>query len=92
MFGEMVVGAFERGTRGVALDWKLEARPWGFSLQEVRMPVHIWHGEQDELQPIRQGQIMANALPNARAKFYPNEGHISLFVNHYDELLSTIVS
>src|SRR5919112_3554645 len=25
MFGEMVVGAFERGTRGVALDWKLEA-------------------------------------------------------------------
>ena len=32
MFGEMVVGAFERGTRGVALDWKLEARPWGFSL------------------------------------------------------------
>jgi pimeloyl-ACP methyl ester carboxylesterase len=56
------------------------------------MPVHIWHGEQDELLPIRQGQIMSNALPNARAKFYPNEGHISLFVNHYDELLSTIVS
>ena len=27
MFAEMVVGAFERGTRGVALDWKLEARP-----------------------------------------------------------------
>jgi pimeloyl-ACP methyl ester carboxylesterase len=91
MFGEMVVGAFERGTRGVALDWKLEARPWGFALQEVRMPVHVWHGEQDELLPIDQGQIMANALPNARAKFYPNEGHISLIVNHYEELLSTIV-
>jgi len=91
MFGEVVVGAFERGTRGVALDWKLEARPWGFPLREIRMPVHIWHGEQDELLPIRQGQIMSNALPNARAKFFPNEGHISLFVNHYDELLSTIV-
>jgi pimeloyl-ACP methyl ester carboxylesterase len=91
MFGEIVVGAFERGTRGVALDWKLEARPWGFSLQEVRIPVHIWHGEQDEIQPIGQGQIMANALPNARAKFYPNEGHISLIMNHYEELLSTIV-
>ena len=91
MFGEMIVGAFERGTRGVALDWKLEARPWGFSLQEVRMPVHIWHGEQDELLSIGQGQIMANALPNARAKFYPDEGHVSLTMNHYDELLSTIV-
>jgi pimeloyl-ACP methyl ester carboxylesterase len=74
------------------LDWKLEARPWGFSLREIRMPVHIWHGEQDELLPIRQGQIMANALPNARAKFYPNEGHISLTMNHYEELLSTVVS
>jgi pimeloyl-ACP methyl ester carboxylesterase len=91
MFGEMIVGAFERGTRGVALDWKLEARPWGFSLQEVGMPVHIWHGEQDELVTIAQGQIMANALPNARAKFYPKEGHVSLTMNHYEELLSTIV-
>lgn len=91
MFGEMVVGAFERGTRGVALDWKLEARPWGFSLQEVGMPVHIWHGEQDELIPVAQAQIMANTLPGARATFYPNEGHVSLIMNHYDELLSTIV-
>jgi pimeloyl-ACP methyl ester carboxylesterase len=56
------------------------------------MPVHIWHGEQDEVLSRAQGQIMANALPNARAKFYPNEGHISLFVNYYEELLSTIVS
>jgi hypothetical protein len=35
---------------------------------------------------------MANALPNARAKFYTNEGHISLIINHYDELLSTKVA
>src|SRR5215211_1039090 len=41
--------------------------------------------------PIGQGQIMANALPDARADFYPKEGHISLTMNHYDELLSTIV-
>jgi pimeloyl-ACP methyl ester carboxylesterase len=73
------------------LDWKLEARPWGFSLREIRMPVHIWHGEQDELLPIGQGKIMAKAIPNARAKFYPNEGHISLTMNHYEELLSSIV-
>lgn len=91
VFGEAVVGAFEQGTRSVALDWRLEARPWGFSLQEVRMPVYVWHGEQDMIQPIGQGQILAQALPNARAKFYPNEGHVSLIVNHYEELLSTML-
>lgn len=91
VFGEAVVGAFEQGTRSVALDWRLEARPWGFSLQEVRMPVYVWHGEQDMIQPIGQAQILAQTLPNARAKFYPNEGHVSLIVNHYAELLNTMV-
>ena len=92
LFGEMVVGAFQQGTRGAALDWKLEARPWGFSLQEVQMPVSIWHGEQDKIVDVGQGRIMAEALPNAQARFYPNEGHVSLIANHYEELLRAIVS
>lgn len=89
-FGQMVVEAFRQGTRGAALDWKLEARPWGFALQEIKMPVDIWHGEEDKLLSIEQARIVAKAIPNARVKFYPNEGH-TLFVNQFKELLSTIV-
>ena len=89
-FGQMVVEAFRQGTRGAALDWTLEARPWGFSLQEIRMPVNIWHGEDDKLLSIEQARIQAKAIPDARVKFYPNEGH-TLFVNRLDELLSTVV-
>jgi pimeloyl-ACP methyl ester carboxylesterase len=88
---ETVAGAFEQGTRGVAWDWRLEARPWGFSLRDVRMPVHVWHGEQDIVQPVEQGRILARELPNARAVFFADEGHISLIANRYEELLGTIV-
>jgi len=89
-FGQMVVEAFRQGTRGAALDWTLEARPWGFSLQEIKMPVNIWHGEDDKVLSIEQARIQAKVIPDARVKFYPNEGH-TLFVNRLDELLSTVV-
>ena len=90
-FGKMVVEAFRQGTRGAALDWKLEARPWGFDLQEIKMPVNIWHGEEDKIASIEHARIQAKAIPDARVKFYPGEGH-TLFVNRLDELLSTAVS
>ena len=91
LLGQMVTGAFQQGTRGMALDWKLEARPWGFSLNDISMLVHVFHGEQDKLVPFAQGQIMAKALPNARLMVFPNEGHLSILANHYEELLSAIV-
>ncbi|MFM8424602.1 MAG: alpha/beta fold hydrolase [Chloroflexota bacterium] len=69
----------------------LEARPWGFSLQEISMPIHIWHGEQDRIVPIEQGRIQAKTIPNAHARFFPNEGH-TLGVNHTEELLDTLVA
>jgi pimeloyl-ACP methyl ester carboxylesterase len=88
-FGQMVVEAFRQGTRGAALDWMLEARPWGFSLQDIKMPVDIWHGEDDRVLSIEQARIQAKAIPNARVRFYPNEGH-TLFVNRFEELLNAV--
>jgi pimeloyl-ACP methyl ester carboxylesterase len=91
-FTEAVTGAFEQGTRGVALDWKLEASNWGFSLDEIRIPVHIWHGEQDSIQPIAHGKIVATAIPDSQPVFHPSEGHISLYINHYEEVLATLLA
>jgi pimeloyl-ACP methyl ester carboxylesterase len=88
--GQMVVGSFQQGTRGAAHDWKIEARPWGFSLEEIKMPVDIWHGEDDKIASIGQARLLAKAIPNARAKFYPNQGH-TLFVNRFEEILGALL-
>jgi pimeloyl-ACP methyl ester carboxylesterase len=90
-FDEMMTGAFQQGTRGPILDFKLEAHPWGFSLGDIRIPVHVWHGEQDRIVPVEQGRLMAKAIPNARTIFHPGDGHMTMISNHYEEILSTLV-
>lgn len=88
--GLMVTESFRQGTRGAAWDWKIEARPWGFALQDIHMPVNVWHGEEDHLVSTEQARIQARAIPDARLRLCPNEGH-TLFVNRLEELLSTAV-
>ncbi|MBU2601093.1 MAG: alpha/beta hydrolase [Actinobacteria bacterium] len=85
-FENMIKGAFEQGTRAAAYDWAIIARPWGFSLREIKMPVHIWHGEADTLVSVEHARILAEAIPDARPRFFPNEGHL-LIVSHFEELL-----
>ena len=86
----MVIGAFEQGTRAAAYDWALVARPWGLSLKEIKMPVHIWQGEADTFIPVKHAQVLAEAIPNARTRFFPNEGHV-MIVTHFEELLKTAI-
>lgn len=87
-FENMVKGAFEQGARAAAYDWAIIARPWGFSLREITMPVHIWHGEADTSVSVEHARILAETIPDAHTRFFPNEGHL-LIVTHFEELLDS---
>ena len=87
-FEQFIVEAFRQGTRGTAHDLIIEARPWGFSLQEIKTPVNVWHGEED-IVPLQQGRMLAESIPNAHSRFFPNEGHL-LILSHFEELLSAV--
>jgi hypothetical protein len=84
--------AFRQGPRGAALENGIYARSWGFDLQDITPNVHLWHGELDINNPPAMGRYVANAIPDCRSRFYENEGHISLFVNHMDEIFRTLTS
>ena len=84
--------AFRSGTRGASWDAVLYKRPWGYQLQDISMQIHLWHGELDTQVPVSVGQYVANAVPNCRAKFLPDEGHLSLAHNHIEEILSILVA
>lgn len=84
--------AFRSGTRGASWDAVLYKRPWGFRLQDISMEVHLWHGELDTQIPISVGRYVANAIPNCRARFLPDEGHLSLAYNHIQDILMVLVS
>jgi len=84
------VESFRSGSRGAAWEAVMYARPWGFRLEEITMEVHLWQGELDKNVPPSMGQYQARTIPNCRAHFFPDEAHISLVVNHIEEILGAL--
>jgi pimeloyl-ACP methyl ester carboxylesterase len=88
---ETIREAFRSGTRGVALDYALNMKSWGFRLEDISIEVHLWHGEDDTVVPPAMGRYLAETIPNCQARFLPGEGHFSLLPNHVDEILEVLV-
>ena len=82
---------FRRGSRGLAHELLLFARPWAFRVEDISVEVLLWHGEADKTVPISMGRYIAGAIPNCRAKYYPNEGHFMVF-DHLEEILAALVA
>lgn len=83
--------AFRRGGRAWATDLHLLARPWPFRLEEVDVPVRLWHGDADRTVPVHHGRRVAARLPNCHASFPSGEGHYLLFTR-WREIMSTLVA
>jgi pimeloyl-ACP methyl ester carboxylesterase len=82
--------AFRSGTAGVALDFALGMKPWGFETADISAPVHLWHGEDDTIVPVGMGHRLAQSIPGCTATFLPAEGHFSLLPNHATEILRAV--
>jgi pimeloyl-ACP methyl ester carboxylesterase len=92
MFAQNAAEAFRQGGRGPAHDFTLEARPWGVPLGQIRVPIEIWHGEDDHLVSPQASRILAAALPGATTHFLPGEGHLLMAGNHANDALQSALS
>lgn len=84
--------ALKGGPRGILDDMRVYAKPWGFSFADIRCPVTLWHGTNDDIVNVRYAQDMQRYLPQARVKFIEREGHYSLFLNCRDQILSDLLA
>jgi pimeloyl-ACP methyl ester carboxylesterase len=64
---------------------------WGFTLEQIGCPVSVWQGDQDAMVPFGHGTWLAEHIPGAQARPVPGEGHLSLVVNHLDDILDALV-
>ncbi|MGH6900701.1 MAG: alpha/beta fold hydrolase, partial [Geminicoccaceae bacterium] len=71
--------AFRQGGQGAADELLLLTRPWTFRLEEIRVPVRLWHGDADGAVPVAMGRHLARAIPHCRAEFIPGGGHYLVF-------------
>ncbi|MGD9080218.1 MAG: alpha/beta hydrolase [Desulfobacterales bacterium] len=78
--------AFRSSLQWPAADVVLYSRPWGFRLEDIRIPVNLWHGEKDRIVPPAMGHHVAETIPTCRAIFYADEGHFSIILNRIHEI------
>lgn len=90
-FLNMLHEAFRQGPRGLAWDASLIAHPWGFSPREIKLPVHLWHGEADRNAPLAMGGYLAEQLPTSYLHILRGGGHFSLTLRHIETILQTLV-
>jgi pimeloyl-ACP methyl ester carboxylesterase len=83
--------ATRSGVRGMAQEGRIISNPWGFRLEDIRVPVHLWFGEEDHNVSISAARHMAQTIPGCRAEFLPGEGHW-LFLSHWEEILAVLTS
>jgi pimeloyl-ACP methyl ester carboxylesterase len=84
--------AWRISAEGVMVDAEIYARPWGFALEEVRVPVRLWHGTTDRSFSFRLAEQIAQRLPNCQARFVEAAGHYSLPIRHMHEILADLIS
>jgi pimeloyl-ACP methyl ester carboxylesterase len=81
--------AFRRGGRAVAEELHLFTHPWGFRLEEVSVPVRLWHGDADTVVPVGMAHLQARALPQSRLEIRKGAGHYWFF-DHIEMLLRAV--
>ncbi len=82
---DLVLHAAQAATQ----DLTLFTRDWGFRLEDVTVPVHVWHGDADKNVPFAHGKAMAARIPGAQFHQCPGEGHL-LAVPRLGEILRTV--
>ena len=90
MVMESYLEAMRAGVRGFARDSIILSNPWGFRLGDIRVPVHVWHGEQDANVSLSAARYVAEAIPGCQATFLADEGHW-LFLDHWPEIVAAVV-
>ena len=61
-------------------------------LSQIRVPIEIWHGDDDRLVSPQASRILDNALPTATTHFVPGAGHLLDASDHVKDVLHSVLS
>ena len=79
----------KRQFKAVIYDAVLFGRHWGFELDDIRVPVRMWHGDADNLVPLDHAEWMCDVIPDCELVVDPGEAHLG-GLDRIDDVLDTI--
>jgi pimeloyl-ACP methyl ester carboxylesterase len=83
--------AAEDGVDGWIDDDLAFAKPWGFELGAIEVPVSVWQGRQDRMVPFAHGEWLHTTIQTSRSRLLDDEGHVSLLTNRLGDILTDLV-
>jgi pimeloyl-ACP methyl ester carboxylesterase len=78
------------GLRAPVYDVLLFGRDWGFSVRDIQVPIHWWHGNADHIVPLSHGRHVVGLLPNAQFYERPGESHMGT-LGAAEDILGTLL-
>ena len=89
-FAQDIQEGYRQGREGPVQDDIVNARPWGFRLEDIRQRVDIWQGDVDQNVRPHHAHCLHARLSNSRLTIWPGEAHLALMV-HWREVLAALV-
>ena len=83
--------ALRQGGAGVTRDFCVVAGDWGFTLEDIRTKVFIWHGELDSMIAPSTSRYLAARLPNSETTLIPDGGSL-LFYGRWRDILQQLIN
>ena len=68
------------------------AKPWGFELEQIEVPVLLWQGAEDRFVPFAHGEWLARRIPAVDARLSRDDGHLTLLVRRLGEVHDWLVA
>ena len=84
--------AWRASAEGLMVDAEIYAQPWGFPLEEITVPVRLWHGKKDRSFRWELARDLGQRLTNVATHLVENEGHYSLPIRHMHAILGDLKS
>ena len=66
------------------------ARPWGFDVGAITVPVLIYQGRQDTMVPFAHGEWLAAHVPGAEVHLTDDDGHLTPMINGLPGILADL--
>ena len=65
---------------------------WGFDPASIAVPVTVWQGLDDRFVPAAHGRWLAAHVAGADARLLDGQGHLSLALGRYGEILDSLLA
>ena len=83
--------AWRSSADGIMTDAEIYAKPWGFPIQDVLVPVRLWHGKKDRTFSFHLAEQVAQRLGHCALRLVEDAGHYSLPIRHVHEILADLI-